>query len=77
MDSVTSQYGYEFNEDAVEGYSKNGGTPWLYHAHTVFGQVYDGMDVVDAIAATKTDEKSAKPLSDVTIEKIIVSDYEK
>lgn len=42
--------------------------------HTVFGQVYDGMDVVDAIAAVKVDDKS-KPLTDVTIESAEIIKY--
>ncbi len=74
MDAVVQQYGNKFSDDAIEGYSKLGGTPWLYRAHTVFGQVYDGMDVVDSIAATQTDS-SDKPVADVVIEKIIVSKY--
>lgn len=74
LDAVTQQYGYKFSEDAVEGYSKTGGTPWLYRAHTVFGQVYEGLDVLDSIAATKTDE-NGKPAADVVIEKIVVSKY--
>ena len=39
-----------------------------YNGHTVFGQVYEGMDVVDAIAAVEVDGNS-KPLSDVVITK--------
>ena len=35
--------------------------------HTVFGQVFDGMDVVDAIAAVSVDADD-KPIEDVTIE---------
>jgi peptidyl-prolyl cis-trans isomerase B (cyclophilin B) len=60
--------------DLIDYYKKNGGTGWLYEAHTVFGQVYEGMDVVDAIAATAVNG-SSKPLEDVIIEKIVVKEY--
>ena len=43
--------------------------------HTVFGQVYDGMVVVDAIAAVKTDEESGKPVENVLINSIEILDY--
>lgn len=43
--------------------------------HTVFGQVYDGMDVVDAIAAVKTDEESGKPVENVLINSIEILEY--
>ncbi len=55
-----------FPADAVEAYEQVGGTPHLDFHHTVFGQVYAGMEVVDAIAAVKTNH-SDKPLEDVTI----------
>ena len=60
-----------FPTECVEAYEKIGGTPWLDFRHTVFGQVYDGMDVVDAIAnvATKAQDK---PIDDVIIETIII-----
>ena len=60
-----------FPTECVEAYEEIGGTPWLDFRHTVFGQVYDGMDVVDAIAnvATKAQDK---PVSDVIIETIII-----
>lgn len=48
---------------------KQGGTPWLDGRHTVFGQVVDGMDVVDEIAKVKKD-KMDKPLEDVIINTI-------
>lgn len=48
------------------------GTPWLDGKHAVFGQVYEGLDIVDEIASVKTDSMD-KPLKDVVIEKIEIS----
>lgn len=47
------------------------GTPWLNDKHTVFGQVYEGMAVVDSIARVKVD-LSDKPIEDVKILSISV-----
>lgn len=52
--------------EVIEAY-KQGGTPWLDHRHTVFGQVMSGMDVVDEIAGVKT-LPGDKPAEDVVIE---------
>src|SRR6187431_2698882 len=43
--------------------------PWLDGAHTVFGRVTSGMDVVDAISALPTDA-SDRPREDVTIQRV-------
>lgn len=55
-----------FPADITAAYAELGGTPWLDFRHTVFGQVTDGMDVVDAIAAVETN-------NDVPCEDVIIS----
>ncbi len=54
---------------------KDGGNPSLDGNYTVFGQVIEGMEVVDKIATSETDGND-KPTNDVTIETIeIIKDY--
>lgn len=66
-------------EEVWELYTEIGGNMHLdgawrqYGGHTVFGQVYDGMDVVDAIAAVKV--TNTKPDKDVIIKSIEVTTY--
>ena len=61
-----------FPADITAAYEELGGTPWLDSRHTVFGQVTEGMDVVDAIAAVET--VNDVPRSDVIIESIEVTE---
>ena len=61
-------------KNLVDYYKNNGGYPSLFKVHTVFGQVYEGMEVIDAIAGADTDD-SDKPTTDVIIEKIEIKTY--
>ena len=45
-----------------------------YSSNTVFGQVYDGMDVVDAIAAVECGEDD-RPLEDVIVNSVTIGTY--
>lgn len=69
--SFTSQIREMGADQIADNYEKIGGTPWLWYRHTVFGQVLDGMEVVDAVAAAETDSND-KPLEDVVIKKITI-----
>lgn len=60
-------------------YDANGGNPNLDGAynivqkgHTVFAQVFDGMDVVDKIAAVSVDKESSKPTTPVIIKTAVI-----
>ena len=46
--------------------------PWLDDKHTVFGEVRDGMDIVDAIEATKTDARD-RPVTPIGIESVTIA----
>ncbi|MGL4790863.1 MAG: peptidylprolyl isomerase, partial [Anaerotignaceae bacterium] len=90
VDEVIAQYGSEdllysssankifrtnYSEEARAAYEKLGGTPDLDYGYTVFGQVFSGIEVVDAIAKVQANE-SDKPLEDVVIESIKIVEYE-
>lgn len=73
---IELMYNVEFNSKAIENYGKKGGTPWLFESHTVFGQVYEGYDVLDAVAGVELiDEDNGIPVEPVIIESIRVFDY--
>ena len=61
--------------EVIDAYEQAGGLPYLDNRYTVFGQVYEGMEVVDAIAAVEADE-NGKPLEDVLVETVEILTFE-
>ncbi len=56
----------EYTEDHISAYLEKGGTPHLDGAYTVFGELIDGWDVIDSIAAQATD-RGNRPLQDISM----------
>jgi len=65
-DYLAANPSYTIPEKQREVYRTMGGVPRLDGTYTVFGEVVEGLDVVDRIAAVSTDEND-KPLTDVKI----------
>jgi len=54
---------FHYSKTQRDTYKKVGGTPMLDQNYTVFGEVVEGMDVIDKIAAVKT--SNDRPLTDI------------
>jgi peptidyl-prolyl cis-trans isomerase B (cyclophilin B) len=72
LDSMESSGAHiVFTSEQRMVYKTIGGTPHLDYGYTVFGEVIDGQEVIDAIAAEPTDNMD-RPLEDVKIIRITV-----
>jgi cyclophilin family peptidyl-prolyl cis-trans isomerase len=56
----------KFTDEQRKIYTSVGGTPHLDYSYTVFGEVTEGIDIVDKIASVKTDKRD-RPLNDIKI----------
>ena len=70
---VDKEEPFRFTPEQVQAYTTVGGTPHLDGEYTVFGEVLEGMDVVDKIQQVKTD-RNDRPEKDVVIQKVTVLD---
>ena len=60
-----------FTTEQTEAYTTVGGTPFLDNQYTVFGEVEEGINVVERIQNRKTD-RNDRPTEDVKVESIAI-----
>ncbi len=62
---------HKFTQEQIQTYRSIGGTPHLDGSYTVFGEIYEGFEVIDRIAEQPVG-KAARPQSDIRIIKVSI-----
>lgn len=63
--------GLKYTDEQKKVYQEQGGTPFLDMEYTVFGEVVDGREVIDKIAAQKTGTAD-RPAEDIFMKVIVI-----
>lgn len=66
---------YKLTKEEIEAYTTIGGTPQLDGEYTVFGEVVEGLDVINKIASVEKNHAD-RPLTDVAIKMSIIKKIE-
>ncbi len=66
MRDIARKNNLDYTPEQIKAYEEVGGAPFLDMNYTVFGEVVDGIDVVDAIASMPVDA-SDRPKEDVSM----------
>jgi len=64
--------GAKMSAEKKKDYTTIGGSPWLDGSYTVFGEVIEGMDIIDKIAAVQTGA-SDRPVKDVRMKMRLIT----
>ena len=74
LTQMEQQTGKKFTDEERKAYTTIGGIPHLDGNYTVFGEVYEGMNLVDSIIKQPTDDNN-RPLVDIRMEIKVGKDY--
>jgi len=66
FDQMAARSGVQYSAEDKQRYMTQGGSMFLDGQYTVFGEVVEGLDVIDKIATTKT-APGDRPITDVTM----------
>ena len=61
-------------QEVIDTYKEVGGIPYLDNTNTVFGQIYEGMDILDTIAIQEVNEDNV-PIIPIIIDSIVIGVY--
>ena len=64
LNMLQARMGKQFNQTQKDAYVNEGGVPFLDYEYTVFGQVIEGLEVIDKIAKVQKDRYD-RPVEDV------------
>ena len=70
---VAKEPRFKFSKQQIDAYTTLGGAPHLDGNYTVFGEVVDGMDIVDKIESVKTN-RADRPVTHVRILKAVIAE---
>ena len=62
--NLGSRMGRSFNKTQIDAYTSVGGVPFLDYEYTVFGEVIEGLDIIDKIAKVQKDGYD-RPMKDI------------
>ncbi|MFA6923053.1 MAG: peptidylprolyl isomerase [Bacteroidales bacterium] len=66
LKDMSKTIGMKLNKEKIQAYTTIGGAPHLDGNYTVFGEVIEGIEVVDKIAAIEVDANN-RPLKDIKV----------
>jgi len=66
LETMEKRLNFVFTPEMIKYYSKIGGMPALDGQYTVFGEVIKGIEIMEAIANTKVNQETKKPMKDIT-----------